>query len=75
MWLPETVVAMFWPSLWTTSAWRIVSLFRVGLGSLWVLIGLIIAVKETYKPSWVRAIFAGLVGMIAGLSLSVVFIR
>lgn len=75
MWLPETLVAIFWPSLCTTPVWKIVSLFRVGFGSLWVLMSIIIAVRETYKSSWVRAIFVGLVGMIAGLVLSVVFIR
>ncbi|NLI98037.1 hypothetical protein GX441_05175 [bacterium] len=75
MWLPETLVAIFWPSLWTTPVWKIVSLFRVGFGSLWVLMSIIIAVKETCKPSWARAVFVGLVGMIAGLALSIVFIR
>lgn len=75
MWLPETLVAVFWPRIWTTSVWKTITLFRVGLGSLWVLAGLVIAVKETYKSSLARTILAALLGMIAGLALSVVFIR
>lgn len=75
MWLPETVLAVGWPSEWTAGWWTTLTVFRVVLGTLWVYVGCTLAVKRLYGLSLIRSCMHTLAGLAVGIGTSVIFIR
>ena len=76
MWLPETVVAIGWLSLWASNPWWLtLTPIRVALGTLWVYIVCVLAIKELYQLSLIRSLLHTLAGLIVGLGTAVIFIR
>ncbi len=75
MWLPETVVAFGFPQVWLTNWWQILTPIRSALGTIWVYIGCVLAVKELYGLSWRRSLLISFAGLIVGLGTCMIFIR
>ncbi len=75
MWLPETVVAFAWPQVWLSGWWTILTPIRSALGTIWVYIGCVLAVKELYKLSLRRSLLVAFAGLIVGLGTCMIFIR
>ncbi len=75
MWLPETVVAFAWPQVWLSDWWTILTPIRSALGTVWVYIGCVVAVKELYKFSLPRSLLIAFAGLIVGLGTCMIFIR
>jgi hypothetical protein len=75
MWLPEAVMTICWPSWYHELWWRQLTIVRVVLGTIWLYIGCAIAVKELYKVSLPRSLFHTLIGLIAALVMSIIFLR
>jgi hypothetical protein len=75
MWLPETIVVIGWPSVWTASWWVALTPVRVVLGTLWVYAGCTLCVKELYNLSVLRSSLYALAGLLVGIATSLVFIR
>ncbi len=75
MWLPETVVAFGWPQIWMSDWWQFMTPIRSALGTIWVYIGCVLAVKELYGSSWLRSLPIAFAGLIVGLGTCMIFIR
>ncbi len=75
MWLPETIVAFAWPHVWTSNWWTILTPIRSALGTIWVYIGCVLAVKELYALSLRRSLLLAFAGLIVGLGTCMIFIR
>ncbi len=75
MWLPETIVAFGWPHIWLTNWWQIMTPIRSALGTIWVYVGCVLAVKELYALSLRRSLLIAFAGLIVGLGTCMIFIR
>ncbi len=75
IWLPETLAAIGGASVWYANWWRILTPIRVASGTIWVYLVCAFAVKEFYRLGLTRSLLHTLAGLLAGLSMSLVFIR
>ncbi len=75
MWLPETIAAIAGPCIWNTNWWIAMTPVRVAVGTLWLYIVCAFAIREFYGLRLTWSLLYTLVGLIAALSISAVFIR
>lgn len=75
MWLPETIIVIGFPSIWNVGWWILLTAIRVALGTIWVYIVCVIAIKELYKLSWACSLLHTLTGLIMGVGIAAIFIR